>query len=129
MNPSASEKVDISRILMRRLDGVASNARVTTIEAANTVLQHWAAEAAPADGARCAFQIEFEDGGRYESHFDFGKPHKRISLAQYVRKQLAALAVPKKARAARIPEEAPVLSLPGANVTESARLALEHYNI
>lgn len=129
VNPSPTEKVDIARILMQRLDGVASNARVTTIEAANTVLKNWAEDVAPEDNARCAFQIEFEDGGRYHSHFAFGKPNKRISLAQYIRRQLAALASPKKSGRANDVNDAPVISLPGTSVAESAKVALEHYNI
>lgn len=126
------EKVDISRIHIQRVDGSTTKARVSSIEAANNVLERWADCAPDSGNDQCDFQIVFEDGFRYHGHFHLSKSQKRISLARHVRKHLTALATKgaKKAREADEDEgDEPVISLIGANLAESAKIALDHYNI
>lgn len=134
MEAEVCEKVDVSRVLIQRVDGVPSKARVSSIEAANKVLDSWA-DCAPDSGYdQCDFQIVFEDGFRYQGHYHLNRSQKRASLARHVRKQLAALATadeakPAKAAKVETDEERPVISLIGADVAESAKIALDHYNI
>jgi len=123
------EKVDISRILIQRVDGPASKARVSSLEAANNVLESWADRAPEYGNDQCDFQIVFEDGFRYQGHYHLNKSQKRISLGRHVRKQLAALAARKRAEKAAAACEEPVISMIGADVAESAKIALDHYNI
>jgi hypothetical protein len=123
------EKVDISRIVIQRVQGVPSKARVSSIEAANRVLGEWADGVSDSAHDQCDFQIVFEDGFRYHGHYHLNKSEKRISLARHVRKQLAALATKKgKAEPAKT-DEKPVISLIGADLAESAKIALDNYNI
>lgn len=129
MESQVSEKVDISRVLIQRVEGMPSKARVSSIEAANAVLESWA-DCAPESGHdQCDFQIVFEDGFRYHGHYQLSKSQKRISLARHVRKQLAALATPTSRRRNASREDEPVISLIGNDVAESAKIALDHYNI
>jgi len=121
------EKVDISRILIQRVDGPASKARVTSLEAANNVLESWADRTPESENDQCDFQIVFEDGFRYQGHYRLNKSQKRISLGRHVRKQLSALAARK--RVEKEADEQPVISMIGADVAESAKIALDHYNI
>jgi hypothetical protein len=123
------EKVDISRIVMQRGQGLRSKARVSSMEAANRVLGNWADGASDNDAEQCEFQIVFEDGFRYQGRYHLDKSEKRISLARHVRKQLTALAS-KKGRAASLRTgDKPVISLIGSDLAESAKIALDHYNI
>jgi hypothetical protein len=123
------EKVDISRISIQRVQGLPSEARVSSIEAANRVLGNWADCVSESGDDQCDFQIVFEDGFRYQGHYHLNKSEKRISLARHVRKQLMALA--KKADSAEPSktDEEPVISLIGDDLAESAKIALDHYNI
>lgn len=118
--------------MIQRVDGLSSKARVTSIEAANNVLESWADATPETENDQCDFQIVFEDGFRYHGHLHLNKSQKRISLARHVRKQLTALAktagTRRAARAAKA-EDAPVISLIGEDLAESAKIALEHYNI
>jgi hypothetical protein len=123
------EKVDISRILIQRGQGLRSKATVSSIEAANRVLDSWAERSPESGTEQCDFQIVFEDGFRYHGHYQLNKSQKRISLARYVRKQLATLAAMKSDKKAKKPDEKPEISLIGADLAESAKIALEHYNI
>ena len=68
MNPDLCEKVDVSRVLIERVDGLSSKARVSSIEAANNVLESWADATPEAANDECDFQIVFEDGFRYHGH-------------------------------------------------------------
>lgn len=123
------DKVDISRILMQRGDRLSSTARVSSLDAANAVLAGWANEALVVGHEECDVQIVFEDGFQYHGHYRLKKSEKRVSLARHVRKQLTTLA---KASDETTPSPAinePVISLIGANPAESARLALDNYNI
>ena len=127
MELDVCEKVDISRILIQRVDGPASKARVTSLEAANNVLESWADRTPESENDQCDFQIVFEDGFRYQGHYRLNKSQKRISLGRHVRKQLSALAARK--RVEKEADEQPVISMIGADVAESAKIALDHYNI
>lgn len=129
MSHCISDKIDISRILIHRIDGLPSKARVTTMDAANTVLQNWAGDTSAGGTARCNFQIVFEDGCRYQGHFHLARSQKRISLARHVRKQLTALATPNQCNKSALLDDTPVLSLLGADLAESAKIALDSYNI
>jgi hypothetical protein len=123
------EKVDISRILIQRVQGLPSKARVSSIEAANRVLGDWADRASDSGHDQCQFQIVFEDGFRYQGHYHLNKSEKRISLARHVRKELTALAKRKRAAQSSKTDDKPVISLIGADLAESAKIALDHYNI
>lgn len=132
MNLDLCEKVDVSRILIQRVDGLPSKARVSSIEAANNVLESWADDTPDTENEQCDFQIVFEDGFRYYGHFHLNKSQKRISLSRHVRKHLTALAKAasgKKAARAEQEDEMPVISMIGEDLAESAKIALEHYNI
>jgi capsule polysaccharide export protein KpsE/RkpR len=123
------EKVDISRILIQRVQGVPSKARVSSIEAANRVLGDWADCVSDAGHDQCDFQIVFEDGFRYHGHYHLNKSEKRISLARHVRKQLTALATKTDTAESAKTDEGPAISLIGADLAESAKIALDNYNI
>lgn len=102
------------------------------MEAANNVLESWADSAPETDNNQCDFQIVFEDGFRYHGHLRLSKCQKRISLSRHVRKQLTALAKTSGSRkAARAGKEdaTPVITMIGEDVAESAKIALEQYNI
>lgn len=136
METDVCEKVDISRILIQRVQGLPSKARVSSIEAANRVLDSWADRTSDAGHDRCDFQIVFEDGFRYQGYYHLNKSDKRISLARHVRKQLTALAKKTDTAKSSKSEEKPAISLSGGDVAESggdlaesARIALDHYNI
>jgi hypothetical protein len=123
------EKVDISRIVIQCLEGESSKARVSSMEAANRVLDSWADRAPDFGSAQCDFQIVFEDGFRYHGHYRLNKSQKRVSLARHVRKQLVALATAADARKPAVADDKPEISMIGADVAESAKIALDNYNI
>jgi hypothetical protein len=132
VEPGSLEKVDISRILIQRVDGSSTKARVSSMEAANNVLERWANGIPEDANDRCDFQIVFEDGFRYRGRYRLHKSDKRISLARHVRKQLAALAKKNGSRKCTQGTQEdcePAITPLGENIAESARLALEHYNI
>lgn len=130
MESDVCEKVDISRILIERVDGLPSKARVSSIEAANRVLDSWADGAPDTGYDQCDFQIVFEDGFRYSGHYQLNKSRKRISLARYVRKQLIELATSTSSdKSAMGEDDTPVMTSLGADLAESAKIALSHYNI
>lgn len=99
------------------------------MEAANRVLDSWTDGASESGVDQCDFQIVFEDGFRYHGHYHLNKSEKRVSLARHVRKQLAALATKKGAAQFAQSDEKPVISLIGNDLAESAKMALDHYNI
>lgn len=129
MESDLCEKVDISRIEIERVDGLPSKARVSSIEAANRVLDSWA-DSPPESGAgECDFQIVFEDGFRYRGHYRLNKSQKRISLSRYVRKQLTALASAKNVADLVKASGLAIVGTACDDPAESARIALAHYNI
>jgi hypothetical protein len=124
-----AEKVDISRILMQRSDRLSSTARVTSLDAANTVLAGWASEAPGVGHNACDVQIVFEDGFRYQGHYLLKKSEKPVSLSRHVRQQLTALAKAVGSPTPAALADEPVISQIGATNAESAKIALDHYNI
>jgi hypothetical protein len=129
MEADLCEKVDVSRVLIQRVEGLPSKARVSSIEAANKVLDSWA-DCAPDSGYdQCDFQVVFEDGFRYQGHYPLNRSQKRISLARHIRQQLTALASPKDRPKRSKLDEKPVISLIGADLAESAKIVLDQYNI
>lgn len=102
---------------------------MSSIEAADRVLDNWAGRASGSGHDQCDFQIVFEDGFRYQGHYHLNKSEKRISLARHVRKQLKAMATKTRIAGSSKADEKPVISLIGADLAESARIALDHYNI
>lgn len=125
----STEKIDISRVLLQRVQGAPANARVTSLEAANAVLEAWQDSGTGASQDRCDFQIVFEDGFLYQARYHLKKPQKHVSLSRHVRKQLIALATLNDLRQATRTSGEPVLRLMGANLAQAARIALDHYNI
>jgi hypothetical protein len=123
------EKVDVSRILIQRLESPPATARVSSMEAANTVLEHWSGHAPDAGDTDCDIEIVFEDGLRYHGHFRLNKSQKRISLSRHVRKQLTALAATADLETCRPAADEPAISMIGADRAESARIVLQHYKI
>jgi hypothetical protein len=93
-----SDKIDIARILMKRIDGVVAQARVSTLGLANAVLERWAAEAPEKGEGHCQIQIVFEDGFQYRSQIGLKRSQKRISLAKHLRQQLLGKAPPQTGR-------------------------------
>jgi hypothetical protein len=90
VNTDLKEKVDISRILIHPVDGSDSKARVTSIEAANTVLSTWVRQCADAASAEYAVEILFEDGMRYRGHYKLRQKDK-ASLGRDIRRSLAKM--------------------------------------
>lgn len=123
------DKVDISRILMQRRDGLSSTARVSSLDAADAVLTGWANGALVAGHDQCDVQIVFEDGFRYHGHYPLKKSEKRVSLSRHVRQQLTAIAKSLGATTPSALPDEPVISQIGATPADSARMALEQYNV
>jgi len=124
------EKVDVSRVLIQRTKGLHSKARVSSIQAADMVLKNWVDDGAPiAEDDQCDVQVIFEDGFRYRGKFGLKRTDKRISLARHIRRQLTALAAAKRCANASTAGEEPVISLIGTDIADSARIALDQYDI
>jgi len=122
------DKIDVSRILIERADGIYAKARVSTIQAANHILESWAVDTPEAGEELCDVRIVFEDGLQYRSQFRLDRSLKRISLARHVRRELSALASPKR-REGQGNESVPVILSATANLAESAQIVLDRYDI
>jgi hypothetical protein len=125
----SSEKVDISRILIHPIDGSASRARVTSLEAANSVLQSWAEDAAGVPGTECEVEIIFEDGLRYVGHYPLKKQEKKVSLGRHVRRRLVAMAKTQCVKRDQAPANDGFVTQDDRDSAECAQAVLEHYNI
>lgn len=99
------------------------------MEAANAVLESWTDGAPESGNEQCDFQIIFEDGFEYHGRYRLNKSQKRISLSRYVRKQLAELAAARNGDTSSEADDESVISLIGNDRAESARIALDRYNI
>jgi hypothetical protein len=125
----SSDKVDVSRILIHSVDGPASTARVSSMEAANSVLLDWAHDQSGTTPLACEVEIVFEDGLRYHSRYRLQDRAKGVSLNRHVRRQLAAMI---KTGCATMPRHAAndaIISLDERDATECAKAMLTHYNI
>jgi len=124
------DKVDVSRIFIHRPDSSASVARVTSVEAANTVLRNWAQDIARSQPTECEVEIVFEDGVRYYSHYPLKEQEKNVSLGRHVRRQLTAMTKGKCPSADRRAAANDSFSHTGNRVpAECAEEILAHYNI
>lgn len=124
-----SDKIDIARILMKRIDGVVAQARVSTLVLANAVLERWAAEAPEKGEGQCQIQIVFEDGFQYRSQIGLKRSQKRISLAKLLRQQLIAMAAPQQARRKKKTDNNITVSLLAPLLPLSAEAMLARYDI
>lgn len=124
-----SEKVDISRILLHPADGSATSARVTSLEAANSVLQSWAHDTSGTLPDECEVEIIFEDGLRYCGHYHLNPQEKRISLGRHVRRQLTALMRTQCVKREQQAANDAIISPSTGDLAERAKTLLEHYNI
>ena len=123
------EKIDISRILIHAVDGAASTARVSSIEAANSVLKNWAHDQSGTLPAECEVEIVFEDGVRYCSHYRLKQHDKGVSLSRHVRRQLAALTKTQCVKKAQQPANDLITCPNEKNPAECAKAMLARYNI
>lgn len=129
MNFDVDEKLDVSRVLIQRVEGSQTKATVSSIEAANTVLERWAGAAPEAGYEQCNVQVVFEDGFRIRGHYHLTRSQKRVSLSRHLRKQLTAMAEDKAAKKSVKREDDAALSLSGSDPVAAARQALANYNI
>jgi hypothetical protein len=125
-----NDKVDVSRVLIHSVDGAGSSARVTSIEAANSVLKSWAHDQSGALPAECEVEILFEDGLRYCSLYQLKEQEKGVSLSRHVRRQLAVLTKTQHVKRIGQPANDSSIVCPDQrSMAECARAMLEHYNI
>lgn len=139
MDTQISEKVDISRILIQAADGQGSTARVTSMEAANSVLQTWlrnqlqsrakSKTKTGAPAAECEVEILFEDGLRYRGHYRLTDQEKSVSLGRHVRRQLTAMSKGRQMKRDQHLANEPVIYPGNVDTAERAKDLLEHYNI
>jgi hypothetical protein len=125
----SSEKVDIARILIHSVDGPASTARVSSMEAANSVLQSWVHDQSGTVPAACEVEILFEDGLRYHSHYPLKEQEKGVSLNRHVRRQLAAMTKTRLVNKGLQPANDSIICPDQRDATECAKAMLAHYNI
>jgi len=124
-----SEKIDISCVLLQRVEVLPSKARVSSLEAANAILEGWASCTPDFGHDRCDFQIVFEDGFRYHGRYHLKESKYPMSLSRHIRKRLTALATIKSKRTESRTSNESVITLIGANLAEAARIALDRYSI
>jgi hypothetical protein len=129
LTTDVTEKVDVSKIELETVDGTHANARVTSMEAANTVLERWAADEQDAGPAECEVRIVFEDGFHIRSRYPLARTDKRVSLARHLRKQLSSLANEARPKRPVKCEQGLDIRSGEINSDEAARCALERYNI
>jgi hypothetical protein len=123
------EKVDISRILIHSVEGPASTARVTSMEAANSILQKWAHDQSGMLPSECEVEIVFEDGLRYHSHYRLKDQDKGVSLNRHVRRRLAAMTKPERIKRTEEPANDAIISPDERDTVECAKAMLARYNI
>jgi hypothetical protein len=123
-----NDKVDISRIFIHSTDGLGSVARVSSLEAANTVLQGWAHGKAEASG-ECDVEIVFEDGLRYRGHYRLNDQDKSVSLGRHVRRRLTVMAKSQCIKRNQPPANDSIIIPDKRDQAECAKEMLAHYNI
>lgn len=123
------EKVDVSKIELETVEGTRANARVTSMEAANHVLERWVLDDQDARNAECEVHVVFEDGFQLHSRYPLIRSDKRVSLARHLRKQLNTMASGSRSRKPCRRDAGPAIRLSGDCYTEAAKEALARYNI
>lgn len=123
------DKVDVSKIELETVDGAHANARVTSMEAANTVLERWSADEGAPAAVECEVRIVFEDGFHIRSRYPLVRSDKRVSLARHVRRQLSNLAGDGRAKRPAKCDTALEIRIPDVSQDEAARMTLDRYNI
>lgn len=129
MENQTIEKIDISRILIHAMDGAASTARVSSMEAANSVLKSWAHDQSGTLPAECEVEIVFEDGVRYCSHYRLKQQEKGVSLSRHVRRQLAAMSKTQCVKRAQQSANDSISCPHEDDPAECAKAMLARYNI
>ena len=134
MGTLKNDKVDISRILIHPAKGSGSSARgtsarVSSIEAANSVLESWAHDTSGRLPEECEVEVIFEDGVRYLGHYHLNREEKRISLGRHIRRQLTVMSKTQCVRCDVRPANESVISPDRRDPAECARSVLDHYNI
>ena len=131
MASQLNDKVDISRIFIHSADRLGSVARVTSLEAANSVLQGWAHDKDKGDApGEYEVEIVFEDGVRYCGHYRPNEQDKAVSLGRHVRRQLTVMAKSQSLRRARQqPANDSIVSPDQRDQAECAKEILANYNI
>jgi hypothetical protein len=124
-----SEKTDVSRVLIQRIEGLPSSARVLSMDAANAVLKGWVGSTRDSMHEQCSFEIVFEDGLRYLGHYLFAASKAPPSLSRHVRKQLTGLAAITDEKKRALGTDDSVIGLIGASLARAARIALHRYEI
>lgn len=127
MASQLNDKVDISRIFIHSADGLGSVARVTSLEAANSVLQGWAHK--PDVAGECEVEIVFEDGVRYCGHYRLSERDKGVSLGRHVRRQLTVMAKSQCVKRNQQPANDSIITPDARNQAECAKEMLANYNI
>lgn len=128
MASQLNDKVDISRIFIHSTDGLGSVARVSSLEAANSVLQGWAHGKQDAPG-ECEVEIVFEDGVRYCGHYRLNEQDKGVSLGRHVRRRLTVMAKSQCVKRSQQPANDSLVGPDARDQAERAREILAHYNI
>lgn len=123
------EKVDVSKIELETVDGARANARVTSMEAANHVLERWVSGEPDVPNAECEVHVVFEDGFRLHSRYPLTRSDKRVSLARHLRKQLSSMASAGRTRKPCRRESERDVRLNEDCYYEAARETLDRYNI
>lgn len=129
MTSQSTDKVDISRILIHSVDGSASSARVTSMEAANSVLKNWAHDQSGTLPDACEVEIVFEDGLRYCARYRLKEQEKGVSLSRHVRRQLAAMIKAHSVKRAQQSANDSIICPNERDTAECATAMLAHYNI
>ena len=129
MTTQLIEKVDISRVLIHSVDGSASSARVSSIEAANSVLKSWAHDQSGTLPAECEVEIVFEDGLRYRGHYRLEAQEKGISLGRDIRRRLAAMTRTPSIKKVETPANDSIICPQEQDPVKCATALLTYYNI
>jgi hypothetical protein len=125
-----SQKIDVARVTLERVEGIRARACVTSMQAADVVLKNWSRTAPEFGYDKCDFSIDYEDGQRYVGRFDLtAAPESVIHLADHIRRNLLHITGRKKP--ANWTKEQYDLSRSkfDASTIQQAAVLLEHYEI
>lgn len=124
-----SDKLDIARILIERVDGAVAKARVSTIALANAVLERWARDVPDKCEAECEIHVIFEDGLHCMSRMNLKQTQKRISLSRHLRQQLAAITAPENNGHAKQSGHATIMGVRQPTLFPGLEAMLTRYDI